>query len=139
MTKLTCETVVMAAMAAADGSAPELTAEQIDAHLAGCSDCSTEVEQMRVLTNLLDAQKRRQRTENVWTLIEGRLPAQPATTETWIPFMVLGVVLLGYRLLELVPDRDFGFVFKVVPILFVIALFSYLKENPFKVCSEIGI
>jgi hypothetical protein len=51
----------------------------------------------------------------------------------------LGVLLLGYRLAEMIPDRDFGLVFKLVPVLLVIAAFSYLRENPFKINTELRL
>ena len=142
MTKLDCEIVCMAAMAIEDGYVSELSAEQIETHLADCSDCRREIGQMRELTSLLDAQKRRQRTENVWQEVEQRLPDASSTQSTpqaWYPFILLGVLLLGYRLVEIIPDRDLGVFFKVVPILFVIAAFSYVRENPFKINSELRL
>ncbi len=142
MTKLNCESVGMAAMAIADGYQSELSSDQVEAHLADCSDCRREVGQLRALSSLLDAQERRQRTENVWKRVERRLPdAAPAriTSQAWRPFMLLGALLLGYRIVEMLPDRDFGFLFKLVPVLFVIAAFSYLKENPFKIDSELRL
>jgi hypothetical protein len=53
--------------------------------------------------------------------------------------VILGVLLLGYRIVEMAPDRDFGLLFKLVPVALVIAAFSYLKENPFKVHSELSL
>lgn len=142
MTKLNCESVCMASMAIADGYQSELSSDEIETHLANCSDCRREVAQLRALSSLLDAQERRQRTENVWKRVEPRLPdASPAqsTSEAWHPFMLLGVLLLGYRIVEMIPDRDFGFRFKLVPVLLVIAAFSYLRENPFKINSELRL
>lgn len=142
MNKRDCELVCMAAMAIEDGYVADLSADQIAAHLADCSDCYREVGQLRVLASLLDTQKRRQGTENLWKYVKPRLPdASPAqsTSQAWYPFMVLGVLLLGYRLVEVIPDRDFGLLIKVVPILFVIAAFSYLRENPFKINSELRL
>jgi anti-sigma factor RsiW len=142
MTKLNCESVCMAAMAIADGYQSELSSDQIEAHLANCSDCRREVGQLRALSSLLDSQERRQRTENVWQQVELRLPdaaAPPSIYQSWHAFMVLGALLLGYRIVEMIPDRDFGFLFKLVPLLFVIAAFSYLRENPFKINSELRL
>lgn len=142
MSKLNCETICMAAMAMADGYVSELSSDQIEAHLADCSDCRREVAELRALSSLLDAQERRPRTENVWKLVARGLPdASPAqsTSQARYPFMFLGVLLLGYRIVEMIPDRDFGFLFKLIPILFVIAAFSYLRENPFKIDSELRL
>jgi predicted anti-sigma-YlaC factor YlaD len=142
MAKLDCEIVCMAAMARADGYVSNLSPNQIDAHLAECASCRRQVEQLRVLSSMLDAQERRERTENVWQHVERRLPDAVAvrrTSPVWLPFMFLGVLLLGYRIVEMVPDRDFGFLVKLVPVLFVIAAFGYLRENPFKIDSELRL
>ena len=142
MTERSCESVCMAAIAMADGYQPRLFGDQIEAHLASCSGCRREVEQLRALSNLLDAQKRRQRTENVWRLVEQRLPdaaVARSASRAWRPFILLGLLLLGYRIVEMIPDRDFGLLFKLLPVVLVIAAFTYLKENPFKIHSELSL
>jgi predicted anti-sigma-YlaC factor YlaD len=142
MAKLNCERVCMAAMAMADGYQSELSSSQIEAHLVSCAGCRREVGQLRELSTLLDAQQRRQRTESVWNRVEGRLSdasSARSASRPWRLFMLLGMLLLGYRILEMVPDRDFGFLFKLVPVLLVIAAFGYLKENPFKIESELRL
>jgi hypothetical protein len=53
--------------------------------------------------------------------------------------MLLGGLLLGYRIVEMLPDRHFGVLFKLVPVLFVLAAFTYLRENPFKIDSELRL
>jgi hypothetical protein len=141
MSELNCESVSMAAMAIADGYQPELSSEQIGTHLASCADCRRELGQLQELSSLLDTQERRRWTENLWERIERRLVGARSTrTSTVLPsFMFLGALLLGYRLVELIPDRDFSFLFKFVPVLFVIAAFSYLRENPFKINCELRL
>lgn len=142
MSKLNCEKVCMAAMAIADGYQAELSPEQIEAHLADCSGCRQEIEQLRLLSSIMDAQERRPRTENVWQLVERRLgdvATAQSNSKGRRSFVILGALLLGYRIVEMVPDRDFGLLFKLVPVALVIAAFSYLKENPFKVHSELSL
>jgi len=142
MTRVDCESVCRSAMAREDGCVSDLSADQIEAHLAGCSDCRTEVRQLRALANLLDGQKRRPRTESVWEHVEQHLPDALPTrsgSRVWRAFVVLGLLLLGYRLVEMIPDRHFGILFKLVPILLVMAAFSYLRENPFKINSELTL
>ena len=141
MSELNCESVSMTAMAIADGYQPELSAEQIEIHLASCADCRRELGQLQELSSLLDSQERRRRTENLWETIERRLVgARSTSTSAVLPsFIFLGALLLGYRLVELIPDRDFSFLFKFVPVLFVIAAFSYLRENPFKINCELRL
>jgi anti-sigma factor RsiW len=129
-------------MVIADGYQPELSSKQVEAHLASCSACRQEVGELRALSGLLDRQKRRQRTEEVWKQIAPSLPKvtlAQRNSPAWPPFLFLGVLLLGYRLLELIPDRDFSFLFKLVPLLFAVAVFSYLRENPFKINCELKL
>lgn len=141
MSELNCESISMAAMAIADGYQPELSSEQIKNHLRSCADCRRELEQLQELSSLLDTQERRLGTENLWQKIESRLPGARSTrTATVLPsFIFLGALLLGYRLLELIPDRDLSFLFKFVPVLLVIAAFGYLRENPFKINCELNL
>jgi hypothetical protein len=140
MTEFNCESVCMAAMALADGYQAEVSAEQIEAHLADCADCRQELSQLRALATLLAGQKRQQQSEHIWAGIVRRLPDAPQNgSQTWQPFALLGVLLLGYKLVEMIPDRDFGLLFKFVPILFVVAAFGYLKENPFKINANLKL
>jgi predicted anti-sigma-YlaC factor YlaD len=139
MTKLDCETICMAAMAIADGQYSELSSQQVEEHLAGCDNCRVEISQLLTLTNLLDNQKRRERTESVWPQVKGQLPEAQSTRQSWYPFLLLGVLLIGFRIVELVPERDFGFLFKLIPIPIAIAAFGFLKENPFKINYELRL
>ena len=147
MSELNCESVSMAAMAISDGYQPELSSEQVEAHLASCSDCRRAVGELRALSSLLDRHERRQQTEEIWKQIAPRLPevalaqrkSAARKSAARAPFLFLGAVLFGYRLIELIPDRDFSFLFKLVPMIFAIAAFSYLRENPFKINSELKL
>ena len=141
MNELNCESVSMAAMAIEDGYQPELSSEQIRTHLASCADCRRELGQLHELSSLLDTQERRLRTEKLWEGIERRLVgARSTSTSAVLPsFIFLGALLLGYRLVELIPDHGFSFLFKFVPVLLVIAAFSYLRENPFKINCELRL
>jgi hypothetical protein len=140
MSELNCESICMAAMAMADGYQAEVSAEQIDMHLADCADCRRELGQMRTLETLLAGQKRQQRSEDIWAGVVRHLPDAPhSTSQTWQPFALLGVLLLGYKLAEMLPDRDFGLLFKLVPVVLIVAAFGYLKENPFKINAELRL
>ena len=141
MTELNCESVCMAAMAMADGF-PSAMSDLIETHLRNCSECRREVGQQRALSELLGAQRRPPQDANIWTSIEWRLPDAREVRKrslSWYPFIPLGVLLLGYRLIEMVPDRDLSPLFKFVPILFIIAAFGYLKENPFKINAALTL
>lgn len=140
MSELNCESICMAAMAMADGYQVEVSAEQVDVHLVDCADCRQELGQMHALETLLAGQKRQQRREHIWASIVRRLPDAPrGSSRTWVPFALLGVLLLGYKLVEMIPDRDFGLLFKLAPVVLIVAAFGYLKENPFKINAELRL
>ena len=137
MTEINCESVSMAAMAIADGYESALSADEIKAHIENCFDCRQETTELQALSSLLDAQKRQQQVADTWTSIEARLPTVPVEQTQSRPLMILGVLLLGYRLVEMLPDRDLVWLFKLLPVIFVVAAFSYLRENPFKINAEL--
>jgi predicted anti-sigma-YlaC factor YlaD len=141
MRELNCESVRMAAMANADGYAT-LSPDEIEAHTKNCPDCRMEIAQLRTLSSLLDTQKRQQHVVDSWASVAARLPVvrpeESAETQRHL-FLLLGLLLLSYRLFEIVPDRDLDWLFKFLPIILVVAVFSYLRENPFKINAELRL
>ena len=143
--EVTCENVCVAAMARADGAQTvALPPAEIEAHLAHCADCRREIAQLEAVSTLLGAQKRRRslRSENLWAEIENRLPAPAAAREKFPVshlFILLGLSLVTYRLVEMIPDRSPGWSFKLVPLLLAVAGFVYLRENPFKINAELSL
>lgn len=138
MNEMNCENVLMAKMAELDGEAAEISVEIINSHLSVCENCRMEFEQMQVTENLFKKQMRRRQEANLWSAIEERIGAQTTSPINWKPFILLGMILVGYKLLEMLPARDPGLAFKIVPLIFVVALFVFLKENPFKINAELG-
>jgi len=142
MKEMNCETVQMAAMAAADGNPARMETAQIEAHLAVCPDCRSELETLGGFGRLLDSQKRRQSDEDLWRTLEPRLfnqtARQPAAGDVkmWVP---IGLILLAYKLFEQIPDRHLALVYKLLPLLLVTAVFVYLKQNPFKINTELKL
>ncbi len=134
MNKTNCEDVLMAMMARLDGEENE-RADPAALHLAECDACQKEFEQMQTTDNLLKRQSRREQDADLWSAIKPRIETK--NQMTWQPFAFLGIFLVGYKLLELLPDDGFGLWFKLVPLVFVIALFGFLKENPFKINTEL--
>lgn len=137
MNEIDCENMLMAKMAEIDGEEIDVSSEQINFHLANCESCRRVFEQMRVTDNLLKRQVRLEQTENLWSAIETRISTKNASGIGWKPFALLGVLLFAYKLLEILPTQDFGLVFKLVPLVFIIALFAFLKENPFKINTRL--
>jgi predicted anti-sigma-YlaC factor YlaD len=132
----------MASSAASDGHRGSLEPAQLEDHLAQCGDCRREVERLGGLMRLLDSQKRRVSSDQLWRGIEARLAAQtPATRPSRDLKLLLptGVVLLAYKLFEQLAVHNTGFLIKLVPLLLVFALFAVLKENPFRINAELQL
>ena len=142
MNNIDCETVLMAAMAASDGHPGKMEASQIETHLAVCGDCRSELEALGGLAKLLDSQKRRQSSEELWSAIEPRLSDRTErdsgnrNLKVWVP---VGLILFAYKLFEQIPDRRLGLAYKLLPLLLVIAMFVYLRQNPFKINTELKL
>lgn len=135
MNKENCEEILIALMAVFDGETTGFAPEQLNAHLAGCENCRREIGQMQSAFALLKAQERLEHDADLWSAIEPQIKSEARTN--WKPFAFLGVFLVVYKLAALLPETDFGFVFKIVPLVFVVALFAFLKENPFKINTEL--
>ena len=137
MNEMNCENALTAKMAEIDGETVKFSAEQVNQHLAECENCRQEIEQMQAADNFLRRQTRLKQDVDLWSAIEKQIGAETASQISWKPFILLGTLLVAYKLLELLPERDFGLVFKLVPLIFIVALFVFLKENPFKINTEL--
>ena len=137
MTRINCENVLTAMLAELDGEETELSAEQKTLHLAECAGCRREFEQIQKTGDLLKRQARREMDADLWSAIEKRIEPKTAPRIGWQIFLALGAVLIGCKLLEMLPAEDFGWRLKIVPLIFVVALFGFLKENPFKINTEL--
>ncbi|MGC2238618.1 MAG: hypothetical protein WA584_20860 [Pyrinomonadaceae bacterium] len=135
MNKENCEDILMALAAVFDGEKTDFPPEQLKEHTSGCESCRREIEQMQNTFTLLKRQERRVQNADLWSAIEPQIEAERKTN--WQPLAFLTVFMVVYKLLEMLPERDFGLAFKIVPLVFVIVLFVFLKENPFKINTEL--
>lgn len=136
MNQVNCETARLAAMAIADGEKPLTPAPDVELHLAQCDRCRGEVEQSKAFIELLNAQRRRERTERVWGRVAERLTHSEkarAAPDHWPWFLLLGLLLAGYRVIVAASDWESTILLKLAPVLLAIAVFAFLRENPFKV------
>ena len=136
MKDLTCETVLVAMMAAADGESTPLSSEEIKAHLTSCADCREETIRMQQVDELFQQATRRESTVDLWPAINRRL-VQKSRRIGWQAYAVVGVLLLGYKLFEMLPEADPGWAIKLVPLIIFGALLLALRENPFKINTEL--
>ncbi|HLM00149.1 MAG TPA: hypothetical protein VK400_03775 [Pyrinomonadaceae bacterium] len=136
-----CEEIILSAMAESDGEPPLFSAERKARHLSRCEQCRIEIERQTFAANALQKQKRRAEKADLWSGIEQRIN-EKTVSEPFAQrhfFLLLGAILVIYKLLEMIPARDFGFLFKFLPLIFIVALFYLLKENPFKINTELKL
>ena len=140
MNQLSCEAVCLATMAIADGEKPAIPVVDIDLHLAQCERCRCEAEGLKSVVDLLNAQRRRERTESVWGQVVARLHRSErarTASDHWPWLLLLGLFLVGYRVVVASLAWEPGWWLKLAPVLLAIAVFGLLRENPFKVKSEL--
>jgi predicted anti-sigma-YlaC factor YlaD len=136
MNESNCESVRIAAMALADGEQPTLDPAFIAVHLAGCAACRLELEQIRAVTGLLDGKSRREHRVVLWPALEPRIAAPSRQRRV---FVVLGILLVAYKIAEFAPSREFGMAVQLVPVAIALAAFRYLKENPFRITTGLKL
>ena len=137
MNELSCEDVLMAQMAAADGEEAAFSKEQLTAHLTACVNCQHELKQLLALDHLLASQALADQPVDLWPVIENRIAKPGSSAIQWKLFALIGLLLISYKLLEMLPARDLGLAFKLVPLVIVILLFVLMRENPFRINTEL--
>jgi len=139
MKAMNCEDILIQKSALIDGEKAEFSDEQIAEHLSGCENCRQEIQQLEDTIGLLKRQKRQAQSADLWAAIEKQISAESKSilTVKWQPFVLVGIFLVIYKLFEMIPERDFGWVLKIVPFILIAVLFGFLKENPFKINSEL--
>lgn len=137
MNELSCEDVLIAQMAAADGEEPAFSREQLTAHMTGCVNCQNELKQLQALDRVLASQTLADQNVDLWPAIENRIGKAGSPAIHWKLFALIGLLLVTYKLLEMLPARDLGLAFKLVPLVIVTLLFVVIKENPFRINTEL--
>ena len=137
MKELSCEDVLMAQMAAADGEEPVFSKELLAAHMTGCANCQNELKQLLTLDRVLASHVPAEPHVDLWPMIESRIAKPSSSLFGWRPFALIGLLLIIYKLLEMLPARDLGLAFKLVPLVIVTLLFVVIKENPFRINTEL--
>lgn len=135
MKELSCEDILMAQMAIADGEEPLFAKEQLAAHITKCANCQRELVQLQSLDQMLMSQTLSEPRVDLWPAIENRIGKRTALG--WQPFALIALLLVIYKLLEWLPANEPGMVFKLVPLVIVTLLFVLIKENPFRINTEL--
>ncbi len=142
MNKEYCEKVRLSAMVTLDGEISPLSVEELDEHLKSCADCRRELEQQKVAIGLLDEQSRRFITEDVCSRVAATIEESRVKLKSRQGlglFIVLGLILLVYKVIEVLPGFTPGLIIKLTPVILVFVFFGLLKENPFKVNQNLKL
>jgi hypothetical protein len=137
MKDLTCEDVLLSQMALADGEEPGFAKEQVALHVAGCANCQHELMQLQALDQVLAGHTLPEPRVDLWPAIENRIAKPTRAVLGWRPFALIGLLLVVYKLWEMLPARAPGMAFKLVPLVIVVLLFVLIKENPFRINTEL--
>ena len=135
MKEISCEDVLMAQMAIADGEEPGFSRDQLVTHIEACVNCLQELQQSQALDHVLAGYTLSEPRVDLWPAIENRIRKRSAIG--WKPFALIGLLLVIYKLLEMLPARDPGMAFKLVPLVIVVLLFVFIRENPFRINTEL--
>jgi hypothetical protein len=136
MKEIACEKVLMAMMAEADGEATEISKEDLDLHLSSCENCRAESARLNDLDTILQRSSRAEKSVNLWPSVSRGLD-QSAVRISWQPFVIAVVLLIAFKLFEMIPKEDPGILIKVAPLVIFGSLMFLIKENPFKINSEL--
>ncbi len=138
MSILNCEDVLMLKMAEADGEQIEISIE-ITIHFEQCENCRREFEEIYCIDRLFNEQTRLEQHIDVWPLIGDSISSTHHKQITWWPFGVVAIILVGSKLFDMLPEHDPGFAIKLVPLLIAVILFVLIRENPFRVNTELTL
>ena len=133
MKESVCEEFLLAKMAELDGEARE---GSTDEHIAQCENCRLEFARMRTLNEMLDRQARLEHDIAMWQAVKARI-SSPAERASWQTFAVLATCLAALKVVSMSLQNDPGWLLGLVPLVFAAALFVLLRENPFKVSTEL--
>jgi hypothetical protein len=136
MNKPSCEEMQMAAMAIEEGQVPEIPGPLVREHLNQCAACRDAAAAMSSTLATLARQTRRRHPADLWPAIQGEVAPRPAGA--W-PYVVLSVLLVVYKLIELVPDRQWSAAIQIVPVLIGFGLFRILRQSPFQIATELRL
>ncbi len=126
----------MAKMAELDGEVGDLSPEELESHLSTCHECSAELVQLNETNQLFQSVSRNEQQVDLWSTVSAEISSTTPTLE-WKPFAITAVLLLGYKLVEMLPAKDPGMAITLLPLIIFGCLMLVLRENPFRINTEL--
>ena len=138
MSSFDCEEMQLARMAHVAGERSPISSEQVHLHVASCENCRTQIAHLDELEQLLTRQTLREHDADLWPAIQQQIGPQ-RSAGSWQPFAIVAALLATFKLFEMAADHAPGLIFNLVPLLLMLVLFVVIKENPFRINSNIAL
>jgi hypothetical protein len=129
-----CEHVRPRLMAAIDGETDAASAAD-RAHLVNCAPCQQWLDGLEHLCHRLRQLTYPDPRADLWTALEPRIHALQAKPDVGRRLWVIGALVLGWRVLQLLIDLPLPVLHPLVPIAAVVAALWRLAGNPFAVTT----
>lgn len=133
---MNCDEVLLTKMAEADGESVHPAIEAANKHVDSCENCRREIAQMREMNEIFDHHRRFETDARLWPVVQGRI-GEPAGNGGWITFAALALALVAFKTAGMLFDNAGAWLLGLVPLVLAGLLFLLLRENPFKVNTEI--
>lgn len=137
MSEIECEKIQMGIMARIDSEVSVVSDEQIGFHLDACGACRNQVEQLKTTDQILKRQERLEQDADLWPAIQKQIVGNRHSKMSWQPFLLVSLLLVAYKLFEMLSQEAPDFALKLLPLTIAIGLFVAIKENPFRVNPEL--
>jgi predicted anti-sigma-YlaC factor YlaD len=125
-----CDEVLVAVMARLDGETTALAAEQIDVHLAACSQCREALVAMTSLQRRLTGLTYGGPQLDLWPEVGRRIGHESTRTHGWVAFALVAAVCILWRTCQLLLDLPLPVLNAVVPLTLSLLLARWLVGDP---------
>jgi hypothetical protein len=130
-----CNEIRLAALARLDGEETEIPLDRVEAHVAHCVSCRAAIAGLRALHADLARVDFERLDADLWVGLQPRIAeaAHPRGRRELAAVLGLSVVLVAWRLAQLLLDLPAPVVNSIVPLALVVAVLRWLTGDPFAI------
>lgn len=129
-----CEEAMIMKMAELDGE--QARSVDADLHIEACEDCLREVAAMRSLNDVFATHTAVRTDTSVWPQVHEQIARQTSRVG-WQIFAMPVLALVVFKIAAMSLENEPGLLFGLVPLAIAAVLFALLRENPFRVNTEL--